>query len=594
MNAFRHLPEYSLLRNELDSILHEELLQPLFMPIVSLSGGQILGYEGLIRGPSNSPLHSPFALLQAADRFGQLLATERLCCRTILRRFAELELHAQLFLNISPECLLHPEFAPEALLYLLQELGLNPASVVIELTETRPMPHYATLHQVVSHYRRLQFGIAIDDLSGGLASMQLCSELEPDYVKIDKHFMEGIERDPIKQQFVSEIQTLSLNARAKTVAEGIESAEELQFARRLGLDCGQGLLLGRPEASPRTHLSQAAQRALALSDPSLAPRNLLSRSQQIAGQLLLENPAVAITITNEQVYDFFVAQPALYAIPVLDAQQCPIGLMRRGELLEHFAKPFNRELHAKKPCTLLMDRNPLVVDSALSLAGLSQLLIAADRRYLTDGFILTQQGRYLGMGTGHDLIRAISEIQINAARYANPLTLLPGNVPINEQVELLLEADTPFVAVFADLNHFKPFNDVYGYRRGDEVIQLLGRVLSTAASGGQDFVGHVGGDDFVVLFQSEDWETRCRRILGEFETQVNIHFDAEHIQQGGYVSQDRQGKEILHPLVSLALAAVPAHDGRFHSHHEVAAVLAEAKRQAKRSTGNTLFIDRRA
>jgi diguanylate cyclase (GGDEF)-like protein len=103
------------------------------------------------------------------------------------------------------------------------------------------------------------------------------------------------------------------------------------------------------------------------------------------------------------------------------------------------------------------------------------------------------------MGNGHDLLRLISTLQMNAARYANPLTLLPGNTPICEQIDLLIQASASFVVCYLDLDHFKPFNDVYGFQKGDEVIQLTARLISKAC-GMFDFVGHIGGDDFIVLF----------------------------------------------------------------------------------------------
>ena len=98
------------------------------------------------------------------------------------------------------------------------------------------------------------------------------------------------------------------------------------------------------------------------------------------------------------------------------------------------------------------------------------------------------------------LLKRITELQIRNARYANPLTLLPGNVPINEHVEHLLENYLPFTACYFDLDNFKPFNDLYGYSRGDMVIRLLGTILQSACNPQCDFIGHIGGDDFMIIF----------------------------------------------------------------------------------------------
>lgn len=113
----------------------------------------------------------------------------------------------------------------------------------------------------------------------------------------------------------------------------------------------------------------------------------------------------------------------------------------------------------------------------MSINGLSELFLNADPQYLLNGFIVVDEDEYLGTGSGHALLREITNLQISAARYANPLTSLPGNVPINTRIDRLLENSQIFVASYCNLDYFKRFNDAYGYRRGDELIQFIGRLL---------------------------------------------------------------------------------------------------------------------
>jgi len=109
----------------------------------------------------------------------------------------------------------------------------------------------------------------------------------------------------------------------------------------------------------------------------------------------------------------------------------------------------------------------------------------------------------------------------------------------------------------------------------------------------RDFVGHVGGDDFVVLFQSPDWERRCRTVLEKFGNEVTAFFSPEDIERGGYIAEDRRGQKIFHPLASLAIGAVRIDPAALHSHRDGAGAAAEAKKQAKRTDGNSLFVERR-
>ena len=228
-----------------------------------------------------------------------------------------------------------------------------------------------------------------------------------------------------------------------------------------------------------------------------------------------------------------------------------------------------------------------------SLQDMSQIVVDADSRHLANGFIITDKGKYLGMGTGHDLMREMTQLQINAARYANPLTLLPGSVPINEHMDRMLANEVHFIVCYFDIDHFKPFNDVYGYRKGDAIIQLTGRILLAKSDPDRDMVGHIGGDDFIILFQSEDWEARCNEILSSFSKEILVHYNENDVQRGGYVGEDRRGQKVFHSLATLSIGAVRVEPGQFGTTYHVASVASEAKKQAKKIPGNSLFIDRR-
>ncbi|OYU82974.1 MAG: hypothetical protein CFE45_26715, partial [Burkholderiales bacterium PBB5] len=140
-----------------------------------------------------------------------------------------------------------------------------------------------------------------------------------------------------------------------------------------------------------------------------------------------------------------------------------------------------------------------------------------------------------------------------------------------------------FAACYCDLNHFKPYNDQYGYWRGDEMILLLSRVLCAQAQPLRDFVGHVGGDDFVVLFQSEDWEQRCIHIIAQFNEAARALYDDEARAAGGVQAEDRHGVQRFHPLTTLSIGAVVVDTRHFAQAEDVASAAAAAKRRAKKA-----------
>ncbi|MHB1620353.1 MAG: EAL domain-containing protein [Sulfuricella sp.] len=581
-------------RQWLLEIIEQRRLTALFQPIVLMGNGEISGYEGLIRGPSDSPLHSPLNLFRAANENGLAVEVEHLSRQVVLESFARLNLPGKLFLNVSPECLLQRNAKHGETLSYIHNLGLRPDRVIIELTENQRTYDYDLLREAAKHYRAMGFEIAIDDLGEGFSSLRLWSELRPEYVKIDMHFIQGIDQDPVKHQFVSSIQQIAKKSGTRIVAEGIETEAELQVIKDIGITCGQGYYLARPSGQPVMALPAEVVKVLEKTlVPGLSRSNRASQKTVTVLKLLRECPAVEPDISNEVVYQMFIGDLELQALPVVE-NGSPVGLINRSALIDKLARPYRHELFGKKPCALLMDAAPLLVEKGMSIQELSHTIVEADRHHLSNGFIITDHGQYLGMGTGHDLVREITQMQISAARYANPLTLLPGNEPINEQIDLLLQGSAEFYACYCDLDHFKPFNDVFGYHSGDDVIQLTGKILSEVCDPDQDFIGHIGGDDFIILFQSADWEARCQRALERFANAILEFFSAEDRARQGYTAKDRHGEEVFYPLTSLSIGAVQVEPCKQASHHKISAAAAEAKKQAKGIPGNSLFIERRA
>jgi diguanylate cyclase (GGDEF)-like protein len=577
----------------LEEILENQLLEAHFQPILDLGSGEVLGFEGLIRGPVDTQLRAPIELFRCATKYGQALRLERLCRQTVLETFAGLGLPRKLFLNVRPQCLALPGLGTAATGELLDRLGLSPERIVIELTENLPIFDFTSVRAALTSYRNMGFSVAIDDLGEGFASFRTWSELRPEYVKADMHFVQGIDSDPLKLQFLKSIQQIADTCRSHIIAEGVETEAELTVIRDLGVPFGQGNLIGPPLASPALHAPEHVLQMLRQREIAVYPENLVVHNNAVTAEKLLihVDPAAPAT-PNADVYARFARNPSLHAIPVVE-NGLVLGLLNRHAFIDGYARPFRRELFGRKPCHPFMDAEPLVVEKDITIQELSARLVDAESRYLAEGFVLTEHGRYAGLGTGRDLVREITNLQIAAARYANPLTLLPGNVPVNEHIERLLRAGGAFVACYCDLDHFKPFNDAYGYRRGDDMIQLTGRILLEACDPRRDFIGHIGGDDFILLLQSTDWLPRTREALNRFDQESARLYTREDLSRRGLLAEDRGGNSVIHPLSAMSIGAVVVEPGDYCSHYEVSAAAADAKRQAKRTAGSSLFVERR-
>ncbi|MBV4469685.1 bifunctional diguanylate cyclase/phosphodiesterase [Pseudomonas siliginis] len=569
----------------LSSILTQSGLHSLFQPIICLSERRILGYEALTRGPSNSPLHSPIALFAVARQAGRLSELEIACRQSACRRFNEQQLPGKLFLNVSPESLLEAAHQPGRTLQLLQDLGIAPSQVVIELTEQTPIDDFQLLQTALHHYRAMGFSIALDDLGAGYSSLRLWSELRPDYVKIDRHFIDGIHQDALKREFVGSILQIAKASRAQVIAEGIELPEELAVLTEMGVDLVQGYLLGRPQEHP----SRDARALMPKHDSSAVA---LNEEGSDLSALLNDQPAVQRDTPTATVLEAFRRQANLNSLAVLDEQGQPCGIVHRHSLSDALLKPFATDLFARKPISRLMNDDFLAVEISQSLQQVSRLITSRARQRIEEDFIITLNGSYLGLGRVIDVLKLITELKIQQARYANPLTLLPGNVPIQQCLTRLLQQARESIICYVDIDSFKPFNDIYGYGRGDEVLLCLAQCLNERIDPTRDFVGHIGGDDFLLVLGPEDWRKRLNQLLDDFQSQCRRFYRPEHLEAGCFIAPNRQGVRQEFALLSLSIGVV-------HLRPEACATLdasqlaemaSQAKHHAKGVVGFSVYL----
>ncbi|WP_422416266.1 bifunctional diguanylate cyclase/phosphodiesterase [Pseudomonas sp. GZD-222] len=569
----------------LSTILAQSGLHSLFQPIVCLSERRILGYEALSRGPSNSPLHSPINLFAVARQAGRLTELEVACRESACRRFSQQQLDGKLFLNVSPESLLEPQYQSGRTLKMLHDLGLSPSRVVIELTEQTPTDDFQLLFNALHHYRDMGFSIALDDLGAGYSSLRLWSELRPDYVKIDRHFIDGIHLDAVKREFVGSILQIARASRAQVIAEGIELAEELKVLTEMGVDLVQGYLLGRPQEQPSRDIQHM------LGSPVREVQTLIEDSGNLAA-LLNEQPAVPQDTPTAQVLELFRRQANLNSLAVLNERRQPCGIVHRHSLSDALLKPFATDLFARKPISRLMSDDFLAVELTQSLQQVSRLLTSRARQRIEEDFIIIHNGRYLGLGRVIDVLKLITEQKIQQARYANPLTLLPGNVPIQQCLTRLLQQQREAAICYVDIDSFKPFNDIYGYARGDEVLLCLAQCLNERVDPNHDFVGHIGGDDFMLVLGSADWERRLQLLLEDFQRQCRRFYRPEHVQAGCFIAPNRQGQRQEFALLSLSIGVVQLRPQACAGLDagQLAELASQAKHQAKDLSGHSLYL----
>ena len=582
----------------IENLIARRDLSAVFQPIVDFDDGAILGYEGLIRGPAGSPLESPFALFAQAGAEGCVIALERAAARICIEAFANLACEGKLFLNFSAGALRQLAEARDDTLTLLRHSGIEPERIVIELTEQSAIPDLGNFLPVLATLRTAGAQFALDDYGTANASMNLWVRLQPDVVKIDRFFIHEIASDPLKFEAVRAMQHFANASGAKLVAEGIENEADLIVLRDMGIGCGQGYFFGRPNAQPARKVTDDARQAIRAGHIAVFPETTRSASASPSGgmaseKMLVHAPALQRHATNNDVLELFNRLPDLHAVAVVENDD-PVALINRRSFMDRYALPYHRELFGKRPCLLFANASPVIIEKSMTVEQMAKLLASDDQRYLADGFVITDNGKYAGLGTGEKLVRAVTEVRIEAARYANPLTFLPGNIPISSHISRLLGNDAGFYACYVDLNHFKPFNDQYGYWQGDEVLKFAAAVLADVCDPTRDFLGHVGGDDFLILFQSDDWQDRVLRAIHVFNEGAQRYYAPDDRVAGGIHGEDRRGNPTFFGFVTMAIGCVHVEsDGgpTLYSSEEIASVAALAKRRAKQDVSGFVLIE---
>jgi diguanylate cyclase (GGDEF)-like protein len=565
--------------HELAELMREGRISTLFQPIVDPRSRGVCGFEALARGPSDSWLHSPTNLFEAARRNGMKLELDFLCIQNAFKRFVAARVAGQLFVNVSPDSIYEdPNFAVRFLDYA-RATGLSADRCVIELTEDSLLDDYAQLRSTLQNLRDAGCEIAIDDLGAGSSGLRTWSELKPDYVKIDRYFVSGIDADPTKLEFVRSMLDMGRAMGCRVIGEGVETERECRELVNLGLDRLQGNLLGRPTAAPKAVLQQIES----------LDRSIVTHGSLSADHIAVYVPPVSPEMRVTEVADLFHAAPEHQALAVVRDGR-PLGIVRRGALFALLAKPLHPEIYNKKPVTTVMESPTLLIDGQLRLEQVSRLVTQKGRLRLTEEFIVTRDGRYQGLGQTIDLLRLLTEQQLQAAKHSNPLTLLPGNGAIRSCIERLIAAKRRFLVAHLDVDGFKPYNDVYGYAQGDQVLLSLAGVLKGTFSPRLDFVGHVGGDDFVVIMRCAEWRERIASVLEQFSAGVAAFYSPAHASAGHIVAADRDGKVRNFPLLTLSVAALDSNTEEATSADAIAQLLAHVKQLAKHKAGNSFIL----
>ncbi len=574
------------MHHDLSQVISDREFTPHFQPIFGINPGQIIGYESFLRGPENSIYFDPDILTKAAINQGLQLQLELSYWYSSFVAYLDMQLSGLLFLNIHSQTLLNFESIFDVFSDLINRTDINSESVVLQFPNPYEFGGYQKIRPAIDSIKATNLSICTHWSGSAMGRLGTWVGSQPEFVKLSKISVEGIERSFSKKAAVQSITALAETINCKVIATGIETQNELNVLENCGVKAIQGTV-----AAPISEIPDKFLPGFLQADKSVAD-NPAQNQRSDAESMISPVTPISPSMSTENVADLFHKDTLLATIPVTERGN-PIGIVTRKEIQDLFSGRYFRDLHGRKPIKEFMCSSFVAVETFESIEQVSKKVTNDPDQDLSKDFVITRQGQYAGMGKVRTLLKRITELEISTARYANPLTLLPGNVPLDESINRKLLAKESFWVAYFDINNFKPFNDVYGYSAGDEVIITLANILKSNTDSEKDIVGHIGGDDFVVIFTSNDWQMKSKKILEQFNSSVLKLYSFEDLNNSGIYAENRKGEKEFFGFVSVSAGVVNPDTDHCRSSHDVSNLAAQAKKEAKKSKESQLFISKR-
>lgn len=580
-NPLTDAAEPGSILHSLDHIL--EVLDYALQPIVDIGTGVVYGYEAQVRNCNRAGAETPDDLIEHAYGRGFLPELEAEMLRKALTRFKELRTAegTKLYFKLDGRDLGQEKDPRMALGPILSELGFKKSQVCLEFSERHQQTFNDLSHHAINDLRQTGFMIALDDFGRGSSELRLLHDMSPDYVKIDRFFLNGIDSDPRRKLFVTTVANLAHVLGARVIAEGVETEREYKACRDAGCDLIQGYFVARPFEKPSAaKLFYDHVRA-----PGIGGKQ--KEEQERIRNELLDLPTVLYDSSMNELLALFVQNQEASIIPVLDANSEPRGIIHERDLKAYLYAGGPDDEDAKAALNFPLRSFVRACPIADIDSNADMLLVTFASSINSDGIIITENFRYAGFLSATSLLKIIHEKRLQEAQDQNPLTGLPGNGAVSRFISDAARKGTQDRHLcYFDFDNFKPFNDTYGYRQGDRAIILFSELLQRHISGTGTFHGHIGGDDFFAGFLTEDQTEVAALMLAlkrAFRLDVESFYDASHREQGFIEAQDRFGTVRQFPLLQCSISILTLPKGVTLHPDELNGKIMEMKRDAKRS-----------
>jgi len=291
-------------------------------------------------------------------------------------------------------------------------------------------------------------------------------------------------------------------------------------------------------------------------------------------------------ILVSQVHEMFKENETLSGFCVVE-DQMPIGVITRNALYKRISGQYGYILYANKPVRNIMDADFMHVDCLATIDVVGKNAMQRDYDKIYDFIVVTREDRFQGTVTVKDLMEKLIEIEFVYAKHLNPLSELPGNLMIEQQLDKALKAKDKKTILYFDLDNFKAYNDLYGFENGDRVLKEFAEILKTRIPP-EHFIGHIGGDDFIAIVPKKKSEQLCISVMHAFNDAVVKYYNKEDIKKGYITSKDRKDVEENFPFLSVSIAGIASDHSK--SIYELAETAAKIKKKCKKKQGSNYLL----
>ncbi|GAA2359110.1 GGDEF domain-containing protein [Saccharopolyspora halophila] len=479
-----------------------------FQPLINIKTGAIVAIEALAR-PAGAHVQDLFREAAKHRRLTELdaeLAVKALEAAT--RHESLLPLH----LNVFGGTIVHDRERLDRVREKLRESGRREHEVTLEIGTPFARLDTDQLLDGIEKVRSDGFQIALDGVGQGDVPLTLIADCGPAMVKLDRAIVQGLPDEPSRMAVVESLRHLCESTESQLVAEGVESDRQLTALRRNGVRLVQGNLLAPANRRP-PQASTVPGVAAEVTDPQAPAINTVASGPRVT-EFLSPATVLRTEATADEVRGVLADHPEISGVVLVDEFHCPQYTIDRNRFLLAVTGPYGHALHAKRPASRLADEPRVVNTATTAMEALAMVTRSDQYRMYDDAIVVDEAGRCLGAVRAGDLIRGMAEMKVEEAAALNPLTRLPGSDAISRDVARRIAAGEIFAISWLDIDGFKTVNDTAGFSAGDDLIRAVGRSLTDAAASLSSVqVGHVGGDDFLLVADLDDLVTLAETIL---------------------------------------------------------------------------------